>query len=99
MTRRLSVRKRAELDLNEAVIWYEKQRPGLGIELLAELRETVALIRQRPESFPIDYRYARRALLARFPYAVHFVVTDTIVSVIAVLHTRQDKRKQLRNRL
>jgi|SRR5581483_50361 len=99
VTRRLIVRKKAELELNKAVIWYEEQRAGLGLELLAEMRTTVGLIRKRPESFPIDYRHAGRALLVRFPYAVHFTVTDTLISVIAVLHTRQDKRKQLRNRL
>ena len=99
MKRRLLVRKRAELELNRAVIWYEQQRAGLGHELLAEVRQTMQQIMQHPEAFPNDYRYARRALTHRFPYAVHFVVKDGLISVIAVLHTSQDKQRKLRGRL
>jgi plasmid stabilization system protein ParE len=96
---RLLVRKQAELELHQAAIWYERQNAGLGAELLDEIRETLQLIREQPESFPIDYRYARRALSGRFPYAVHFVVKDDLISVIAVLRTSQDKEGKLRDRL
>lgn len=99
MTRRFFVRAAAEADITEAVDWYENQQSGLGHELLDKVRETIAAIRTRPESFPIDYRDARRALVHRFPYAIHFVVRPNLVAAIAVLHTRQDKTQRLKNRL
>jgi toxin ParE1/3/4 len=97
--RRLIVRRQAEFELNKAAIWYENRKQGLGRDLLVEAREMIQVIRQRPESFPIDYRIARHALLNRFPYAIHFVVKDELISVIAILHKSQDKEQQLRDRL
>ena len=88
---KVSVRRSAELDINRAVIWYEEQRVGLGREFLAELKVSLRKIAERPNSFPVDYRHARRALLDRFPYKVYFVVPDDDrpVVVIAVLHGAQ----------
>ena len=98
MTRRAVVRKRAEADITKAYAWYEKQHPGLGPEFVAEVRATVRAVAERPESFPIDYQNARRALTHRFPYKVYFVVEPARVVVVAVLHNRQSKAR-LRGRL
>jgi plasmid stabilization system protein ParE len=99
MKRLPDIQRRAELEMNRAIIWYEEKRAGLGRDFIAELRDTLARIVESPESFPIDYRHARRALLSRFPYKVYFVVADSgSISVIAVLHSSQSKTR-LRGRL
>jgi toxin ParE1/3/4 len=93
------IARKAEREIAAAALWYEDRRVGLGAEFIAELRRTLTEISERPLSFPIDYRSARRALLGRFPYKIYFVLlaADDIV-VIAVLHAKQ-RKDRLRGRL
>jgi hypothetical protein len=35
------VRPRAEADITDAVVWYERQRPDLGREFLGEVRANI----------------------------------------------------------
>jgi plasmid stabilization system protein ParE len=96
---RLIVRRAAEQDLIEAATWYDGQQPGLGDELLVEVKKLLETIHTRPESFPVAFRQARRGLLKRFPYAVYFRIKDDCISVIAVLHTSRDRDRVLPQRL
>ena len=66
-------------ELAAAVLWYEARRQGLGREFLDEVQATLPLVDERPRSFPrlqaVDATLEiRRALLARFPYALVFFV-------------------------
>jgi len=81
-------------ELAEAVLWYEARRSGLGEELLDEIDETLPLVGSRPRSFPrlLDVGASheiRRALLARFPYAIVFLVRQEEVRVLAVAHVKR----------
>jgi plasmid stabilization system protein ParE len=81
-------------ELAEAVVWYEAKRQGLGEEFLDEIRATLPLLGSRPRSFPrlqdIDASLEiRRALLARFPYALVFLVQEDEVRVLAVAHAKR----------
>lgn len=86
MTRRFILRPRAENDIRSAFEWYESQRPNLGDEFLASVREKLEAVRSFPESNPIIYRDVRRAVISRFPYLIFYAVRPTQVSVLAVLH-------------
>jgi hypothetical protein len=59
--RRLHLWDEAELDVVDAVVWYEAQRVGLGAELLMELDAVMARIAQTPLQFP-EIRDGVRAL-------------------------------------
>ena len=98
MTRRSVVRGRAEAEIAKAQDWYEKKQSGLGREFVAAVRATVRAVAERPESFPVDYKNARRALTRRSPCSVYFIVEPNRVVVVAVLHNRQSKDR-LRGRL
>jgi toxin ParE1/3/4 len=95
---RFLIRRQAEKDIDKAFDWYERQRVGLGREFLREVRIMMDEIIRRPESFPIYYRNARRALVHRFPYKIFFVVEPNLIAVVAVFHGRQSERR-LRGRL
>lgn len=80
-------------ELAEAVLWYEARRQGLGREFLDEVA-TLPLVGGRPRSFPrlqdVDATLEiRRALLARFPYALVFLVREDEVRVLAVAHAKR----------
>ena len=89
----LLVRLAAAADIEQAHAWYERQRGGLGDELLAEVGTVLAAIRERPDAFAIAYRNTRRALLHRFPYGLFYrEMGDTIV-VVACFHGRSNPVK------
>lgn len=86
MTQRFALRPRAENDIQSAFEWYESQRPGLGDEFLAAVRERLEAVRSLPESSPVIYRDVRRAVVSRFPYLIFYVVRPRRIAVLAVLH-------------
>jgi plasmid stabilization system protein ParE len=82
----LILRPRAEYDVQDAALWYEAQRVGLGLEFLEALDYVINRITNNPLQFPEIQSGVRRGLLHRFPYSVYFVVIEERVEVIAVLH-------------
>jgi plasmid stabilization system protein ParE len=86
MSRRLTLRVEAEVDINEAVGWYETQRAGLGIDFIWNLNVILERIQEHPFQFPVVDQEVRRGMLSRFPYGVFFTVDEEEVFVLAVLH-------------
>ncbi|MEE4191621.1 MAG: type II toxin-antitoxin system RelE/ParE family toxin [Halieaceae bacterium] len=84
------LREEADQDLRDAAEWYEKQRAGLGAQFLDQVLKTVNTIGDQPESFPVVYRGLRRALLARFPFAVFYRVLDQEAVVFSIMHASRD---------
>lgn len=77
------------MEVVEAWVWYEEQRPGLGDEMLACVDAAVAKAARTPEAFPLCHGAARRALVRRFPYAVFYMVEGVELVVLAVAHERR----------
>ena len=73
MTWTLLVRPEAEQDLAEAFEWYERQRPGLGDELLLRVEAATESICHDPRLCGCIHRDVRRKLVRRFPYGVFYV--------------------------
>jgi plasmid stabilization system protein ParE len=86
MTLEVRLTPEAEQDFADAAAWYEEQRSGLGLEFLHEAQVVLASIAERPLSYPIVHRTARRALLHRFPFGVFYCVEPTQAVVIGILH-------------
>ncbi|HSP80086.1 MAG TPA: type II toxin-antitoxin system RelE/ParE family toxin [Myxococcaceae bacterium] len=92
---RLELHPEAEREVDAAVDWYEAQRAGLGAEFFAELRRSLQVIAESPrESAPWPGGRAsalgmRRFLMERFPFVLPYVVTEELVVVLAIAHTRR----------
>ena len=77
-------------DLNSAVAYYNRQRPGLGGEFRFEIYATIDRIRSNPLRFPAVEHDIRRGFVRRFPYSVLFrVVNDDTVRVLVIRHHRR----------
>ncbi|MGK4006529.1 hypothetical protein WMF31_28170 [Sorangium sp. So ce1036] len=63
---RLVVRSSAELDIREAVSWYDGEEAGLDGQFVDELRYIVRRIGTLPSQFTDVGRGVQRALLKRF---------------------------------
>jgi len=46
LTFHLQVRRGAELDIAEAKVWYETQRPGLGTQLQGEISHVFSILEE-----------------------------------------------------
>jgi plasmid stabilization system protein ParE len=91
------IRHDAELDIEEAAFWYEKQREGLGDEFLDQIQAALRLMAENPYMFPIVHRHTRRALIKRFPFGIYFRIEQNSIVVVAVMHgSRHPKRWQRR---
>jgi plasmid stabilization system protein ParE len=90
MPQRLVSDIHADLDVEHAFEWYERQQSELGLEFLDELRGSYDRIADNPLKYQELRSGIRRALLRRFPYAVYFAIEDAVVVILAVLHVGRD---------
>ena len=83
----------AELELKEAMEFYESARTGLGAEFLAEVEATTDLI----ESFPLAWTSlsprTRRCRTHRFPYGLFYQVRSDEILIVSVMDLRRDPKR------
>jgi len=77
--------KRADLEIEEAVLYYENIQKGLGKKFLLDYEDHLKTLRNIP-FFEEKYNIVRLLPLKKFPYTIHFTVDELekIVSIQAV---------------
>ncbi|MDC0936733.1 type II toxin-antitoxin system RelE/ParE family toxin [Pirellulales bacterium] len=90
MSYELIIEPEAALDLQQALNWYDEQRPGLGREFIEQVDEVFSRIREMPKLHSVTYRSTRLALVRRFPYVVCYLFDGNVVYVLAVFHGHRD---------
>jgi plasmid stabilization system protein ParE len=84
----------AQAEISQAFDWYEQQSYGLGGDFLRMIAIAEEQLTRNPEAFPATRSRFRRILLRRFPYALHYELTDgQRVSVLACLHHRRSPER------
>jgi toxin ParE1/3/4 len=92
-------RREARLEFDEAVVWYEAQRPGLGEEFKLEVKSALRRALANPGHFQRVRGRAQKIRLRRFKkYAVYFGTKDDVFAVIAVFHASRNPA-ELKRRL
>ena len=66
----LLVRPAAAADIDEAFVWYDAQRTGLGDEFLEAVRNAFVTVHESPRLHAVIHRDVRRSKLRRFPYCL-----------------------------
>jgi hypothetical protein len=99
----LHLRRSAEVEADEAALWYEARADGLGIAFYRALQSALDAAAREPFRFAVrragelrrdgkpytlEYRAVR---LARFPYRATFFVLDDTVHVVAIQHDHRDE--------
>jgi toxin ParE1/3/4 len=87
------VRRRAELDIDEAYAWYESRAEGVGDVFLRSVEACFARIERNPEAHVVAHGRVRRARLHRFPYGIYYTVREEFIDVLAVYHGRRRPRR------
>ncbi len=87
---RFSFHPLADIELDDAIRYYEECEPGLGLELAEEVYSAIRRVSEYPDAWSAMSQNTRRCLVNRFPFGVIFQVKDGTLRIIAVanLHRR-----------
>ena len=72
----LLVRPAAAADIDEAFVWYETQRVGLGDEFLDAVRDAFVAVRDSPRLHGVIHRDVRRSTLEAAQVPVQPLLSD-----------------------
>ena len=82
----------AEMEIDEAVSWYQEQSEDESLALLNEIDHAIRIVRTYPliaaEIEPEIHSFCLR----RFPYSLIYGVDDATLVVIALAHHRREPR-------
>ncbi|TDX09009.1 type II toxin-antitoxin system RelE/ParE family toxin [Flavobacterium sp. S87F.05.LMB.W.Kidney.N] len=84
--------KEALFDIEDAVLWYEKQRIGLSYDFELCLEAGIDSVLRNPDLFQKKYKKIRIHFISRFPYGIHYLVEKDEIVVIGVFHTSRSPK-------
>ena len=82
----------AQIELDEAIEYYDYESPGLGEALLTEVLKALDRIGEFPEAWHPCSKRTRRCQIRRFPYGIIYQIRENEILVVAVanLHRKPD---------
>ena len=86
----LVFRAAAQREFDEAAVWYEEQRPGLGSDFVERVHTVLDKVAQQPNHYAVVSGDVREAPVSRFPYAIYYRAKPDRVVIIAVFHCSRD---------
>ncbi len=92
---KLNYTDRAKEDIEIAILWYERQRTGLGFEFFDYVKESEALISSQPKMYAISYSIYRGCVIKRFPFSIYYTIENNKEIIVhSVFDNRQDPEKK-----
>ena len=89
MSLRLDVHEDADLEMNEAAAYYDRESASLGDVFLDAVAVGFKRIREHPESGPELRGGARKLVLPKFPFTIIYLVATDHIRVLAIAHQRK----------
>lgn len=89
MSFQVSLLPLAEEEIQEAFHWYFARSPFAADALRTEVIVAIDSLAEDPLMWPADADGIRYYVLRRFPYTIHYEVTGSNVTVLAVAHQRR----------
>lgn len=80
----------AETELDEAVIFYNSEQPGLGADFIVEFVNSLDRIKAYPKAWNPFTQNTRRCQLRRFPYGIVYQILETEILVVAISHLHRE---------
>ena len=90
MSYRVAFRRAAIREFEEAALWYDAQRRGLGEEFIYEIEQSLSSAASAPLRYPLVFGDVRRTVARRFPYSIYFRIRSDSMVVLAVFHGRRN---------
>jgi len=86
---RVELRIEARWDLVDAAEFYDKQRVGLGDYFFDCVYMDLKKLESQAGIHELAFGF-RRKLVKRFPFAIYYLVSETVVDVAAILDCRSN---------
>lgn len=80
----------AELDLVEAIRWYDQRDPEIGDDFLRRVYQCITSLEKNPRLYPLVHRHMRRALVSRFPFQILYEIETEEIVIYAIYHSARD---------
>ncbi|SPD75691.1 conserved hypothetical protein [uncultured Desulfobacterium sp.] len=82
----------AQIELDDAIKYYNHESPGLGNTFLTEVLNTIDRIGEFPEAWHPSSKRTRRCQTRRFPYGIIYQILKHEILIVAVanLHRKPD---------
>jgi hypothetical protein len=84
--------KPAQIEFEEAINFYNQQRPNLGDEFAGEVLNTINRILNHPEAWTKLSKRTRRCRTNRFPYGVIYQIHSDQILIKSPLRTSEENR-------
>lgn len=88
--------KEALFDIEEIILWYEDQREGLSFDFELCLEVGVNEIQRTPSAFQKRYKQVKIRFINRFPFGIHYIVNNEIITIVGVFHTSRSPSNWLK---
>lgn len=98
MKYKLFIQEEVYHEVEKAVLYYDEQRAGLGMELFKEWENIVDRVLTCPEGYEIKRKQFRHAILKRFPYLAIFEIVDATVVFHRFINVRKHPGKRYAKR-
>ncbi len=85
----IPILREAEVELWDAVAYYEGKAPGLGLDFENEIENALQMIANQPDRWPLRNDGTRRYLVHRFPYLIVYVHDNNQVWILAFAHCKR----------
>lgn len=79
----------AEEEIREAFHWYFERSPFAAAAFRSEVFAAIDGLAEDPTMWPADAEGVRYYILRRFPYTIHYEVSASLVTVLAIAHQRR----------
>jgi len=89
----IDISEAAEDDIRNAFLWYEDKKDGLGVDFQIHMEQAVKSIKDSPLKTQIRYENIRVFFLKKFPYGIHFKVSDKSILIVGVFASKDNPEK------
>ena len=89
MNYKIVIRKEAQEDIEEAVVWYKEQKDGLEVAFWDSFKDAILLIQQPPLRHKEVKENFRKISLHVFPYNIYYRISRKNIIVLAVVHQKR----------
>lgn len=82
----------AKLDFREALKYYKDINPKLSSRFNQSFKESLKIIKEKPELFQIRFENVRIKIFKTFPYLIHYTIYGDLIVIKAILHSSRNSK-------
>jgi hypothetical protein len=82
----------ADIELDEAIKFYNTQLPGLGDQFYHEFIVTIDLLKRTPFGWKKMGKNTRKINIKRFPYLILYIIDNNDIFITCIAHQHRNPR-------